>query len=188
MALIEIQGLSKVFRIGEGKQQQVLKGLNLSLNRGEFTAIAGESGSGKSTLLNIIGGLDADYQGDLRVGGRNLKEYSARELDDYRKLNIGFVFQSFNLIPTYTVLENILAPAEMTTMSVRAKREKAERLITRLGLSGLEDKLPTTLSGGEKQRDAIARALINDPDIILADEPTGALDKKNADNIICSSP
>lgn len=144
MALIEIQGLSKTFWIGEGKQQQVLKGLNLSLNSGEFTAIIGESGSGKSTLLNIIGGLDTDYEGNVRVGGRSLMDYSARELDDYRRLNIGFIFQSFNLIPTYTVLENILAPAEMTTMPAKVKREKALRLISKLGLSGLEDKPPGT--------------------------------------------
>jgi len=184
MALIEIKDLVKEYRINEHKSQQVLKGLNLSMNRGEFIAIVGESGSGKSTLLNIIGGLDSDYEGSVRIGGKNLKDFSAKELDDYRKLNIGFVFQSFNLIPTYTVLENILAPSDMTTMPDKIKREKASRLLSRLGLAGFEDKMPSSLSGGEKQRVAIARALMNDPDVILADEPTGALDKNNAENII----
>ncbi|HHW47479.1 MAG TPA: ATP-binding cassette domain-containing protein [Clostridiaceae bacterium] len=184
MALIEVKDLSKEYKISEHTSQQVLKGVDLAMDRGEFIAVIGESGSGKSTLLNIIGGLDSDYKGSVRIRGRDLKDFTEKELDDYRKLNIGFVFQSFNLIPTYTVFENILVPADMTTMPEKIKKEKAYKLISRLGLAGLEDKMPSSLSGGEKQRVAIARALMNDPDIILADEPTGALDKKNAENII----
>lgn len=184
MALIEIKDLIKEYRINDNKSQQVLKGLSFSMNHGEFIAIVGESGSGKSTLLNIIGGLDSDYKGSVKIGGKNLKDFNFKELDDYRKLNIGFIFQSFNLIPTYTVMENILAPSDMTTMPDKIKKKKASKMLSRLGLKGYEDKMPSSLSGGEKQRVAIARALMNDPDIILADEPTGALDKNNAENIV----
>ncbi len=184
MALIEIDQLQKNYTISSGKVQEVLKGVNLSLDKGELVAVVGESGSGKSTLLNVIGGLDSDYEGSVQISGRNIKDLKGKELDEYRKMNIGFVFQSFNLIPGYTVIENVLVPTDMTTMSKKEKRGKALNLLSMLGLAGFENKMPHSLSGGERQRVAIARALMNDPDIILADEPTGALDKDNADRII----
>jgi putative ABC transport system permease protein len=184
MAILKIENLKKSYQIDSNKKQEVLKGVNITLNSGELVAILGESGSGKSTLLNIIGGLDTEYQGKIEIDDKNLKSFSDKQLDDFRKQKIGFIFQSFHLIPTYTALENILTPANMTTMSQEEKLKKAMGLIRKLGLSGLEDKLPSKLSGGENQRVAIARALMNDPEIILADEPTGALDKNNAANII----
>lgn len=184
MALLTIKNLKKSYIIDKNKKQDVLKGVNLSFDAGEMVAILGESGSGKSTLLNIIGGLDSDYEGKIEVGGQKLYEYSGRQLDDYRKLNVGFIFQSFNLISTYTVMENILTAVNMTDMSSGEKKSKAESMIKKLRLTGLEHKLPSKLSGGEKQRVAIARAMMTNPEIILADEPTGSLDKNNALNIL----
>lgn len=184
MELLHIENLRKSYQIDKHKNQEVLKGVNLSLNNGELVAILGESGSGKSTLLNIIGGLDSDYEGEVTLNGKSLKRYDKHQLDNYRKQNVGFIFQSFNLISTYTVLENIMSSADFINMSFEEKKDKAFKLINKLGISGLEDKLPTKLSGGEKQRVAIARALMNDPKILLADEPTGSLDKNNATNIL----
>lgn len=183
MDLLSIKDLVKSYQLDGAEKQEVLKGLNLSLNSGEFVAVIGESGSGKSTLLNIIGGLDSDYKGEVSFKGISLKEYKNNKIDDYRKLNVGFVFQSFNLIPTLTVLENIKTASEMTNMSSQQREEKALRLVKKLGLQGMERKLPSQLSGGQKQRVSIARALMNEPDMILADEPTGALDKENAQSV-----
>jgi ABC-type lipoprotein export system ATPase subunit/ABC-type lipoprotein release transport system permease subunit len=184
MSQIKIENLKKSYQIGNSKKQEVLKGLSLTLHSGELAAILGESGSGKSTLLNLIGGLDTDYEGSIEINGERLEGFSDKQLDDYRKLKIGFIFQSFNLISTYTVMENILTPANMTTAPQEEKKAEAFHLIKRLHLEGLEDKLPSLLSGGEKQRVAIARALMNDPDILFADEPTGALDRGNAQIIL----
>lgn len=183
MDLLSIKDLVKSYQLDGAEKQEVLKGLNLSLNSGEFVAVIGESGSGKSTLLNIIGGLDSDYKGNVSFKGISLKEYKNNKIDDYRKLNVGFVFQSFNLIPTLTVLENIKTASEMTNMISQQREEKALRLVKKLGLQGMERKLPSQLSGGQKQRVSIARALMNEPDMILADEPTGALDKENAQSV-----
>ena len=180
MPLLEIRELRKSYRITPERKQHVLTDASFTLDRGELVAIAGESGSGKSTLLNIIGGLDRDYEGSVIIDGTDLSGYGEKELDDHRKLKVGFVFQSFNLIPTFTVKENIMTAAKMTDMPKKEMQARADSLITRLGLTGLEDKRPAFLSGGEKQRTAIARALMNDPDMILADEPTGALDRQNA--------
>lgn len=181
--VLTIKQLRKSYPLGNGKKQEVLKGIDLSLCAGEFAAIIGESGSGKSTLLNVIGGLDSDYSGDILFNGVSIKEYNKIRMDDYRKLNVGFIFQSFNLIPTLTVLENIKTSADMTSRSEQEKDQKARELIVQLGLKGMENKRPSTLSGGQKQRVSIARALMNDPDLILADEPTGALDKENAESV-----
>src|SRR5665647_2192139 len=151
MTLLTVKNLIKSYVIDKNKKQEVLKGVNLTFNAGQMVAILGESGSGKSTLLNIIGGLDSDYQGEVEVGGQKLSEYSDKQLDDYRKLKVGFIFQSFNLISTFTVLENILTAVNMTDMPTGEKQSKVESLIKRLGLAGLENKLPAKLSGGEKQ-------------------------------------
>jgi ABC-type lipoprotein export system ATPase subunit/ABC-type lipoprotein release transport system permease subunit len=181
--VLTIKQLRKSYPLGNGKKQEVLKGIDITLKAGEFAAIIGESGSGKSTLLNVIGGLDSDYTGDILFNGVSIKQYKKHQMDDYRKLNIGFIFQSFNLIPTLTVLENIKTSADMTTRSEEDKHQKAMELIDQLGLKGQEHKRPSTLSGGQKQRVSIARALMNDPDLLLADEPTGALDKENAESV-----
>ena len=183
MSLLKIRDLKKSYPLDGKEHQEVLKGINLSLDYGELVAIVGESGSGKSTLLNVIGGLDSDYQGDVFFHDISLREYKKDKIDDYRKLNVGFVFQSFNLIPTLTVLENIKTAAQMTDMSQRQQNEKAQYLVDKLGLNGMENKLPSQLSGGQKQRVSIARALMNNPDMILADEPTGALDRENAETV-----
>lgn len=183
MSLLEIKDLKKSYPLDGKEHQEVLKGINLSLNYGELVAIVGESGSGKSTLLNVLGGLDSDYQGEICFDGVSLAKYKNGRIDDYRKLNVGFIFQSFNLIPTLTVLENIKTAAKMTSMSAKQQEKKAHALVRRLGLERMERKLPAQLSGGQKQRVSIARALMNDPDMILADEPTGALDRENAETV-----
>lgn len=183
MSLLNVKNLNKSYFLDDKNSQQVLKGLNFSLDKGECVAIIGESGSGKSTLLNLIGGLDTDYEGHIEFDGVELKDYKGNKINDYRKLKVGFVFQSFNLISTYSTLENIMTGANMTDMSKADKEAKAKELVEKLGLQGLENKLPSKMSGGQKQRVAIARALMNEPDMILADEPTGALDKENSDNV-----
>lgn len=183
MSLLNVKNLNKSYVLDDKNSQQVLKGLDFSLDKGECVAIIGESGSGKSTLLNLIGGLDTDYEGHIEFDGVELKDYKGNKINDYRKLKVGFVFQSFNLISTYSTLENITTGANMTDMSKADKEAKAQELVEKLGLQGLENKLPAKMSGGQKQRVAIARALMNEPDMILADEPTGALDKENSDNV-----
>lgn len=175
---LELKKIKKDYKY-TGSKQQVLRGIDLSLERGEFVSILGESGSGKSTLMNIIGGMDSDYVGDVIVNGRNLREVN---LDNHRKLEIGFIFQSFNLIPHLTALDNVIIALEMSSSS--KKKERAKELLINLGLKDHLYKRPNQLSGGEKQRVAIARALANDPEIILADEPTGSLDQKTSEQII----
>lgn len=163
---------------------KVLKGINLKFDRGEFVSILGESGGGKSTLLNIIGGLDHQYEGELIVDGESLKNASEKKFDAYRSQTIGFIFQSFNLISHFTNLENVMVPLEMTALSHKERAAKATALLEQVGLKEHINKHPNQLSGGQKQRVAIARALAADPDVIIADEPTGALDSQNTAEIL----
>lgn len=163
---------------------KVLKGINLKFDRGEFVSILGESGGGKSTLLNIIGGLDHQYEGELIVDGESLKNASEKKFDAYRSQTIGFIFQSFNLISHLTNLENVMVPLEMTDLSHKERVAKATALLEQVGLKEHINKHPNQLSGGQKQRVAIARALAADPDVIIADEPTGALDSQNTAEIL----
>lgn len=163
---------------------KVLKGINLKFDRGEFVSILGESGGGKSTLLNIIGGLDHQYEGELIVDGESLKNASEKKFDAYRSQTIGFIFQSFNLISHLTNLENVMVPLEMTNLSHKERVAKATALLEQVGLKEHINKHPNQLSGGQKQRVAIARALAADPDVIIADEPTGALDSQNTAEIL----
>ena len=161
--------------------QKVLDDVSIDFKSGEFICILGESGSGKSTLLNIIGGLDSEYSGTVNINNLNLKYI---DLDDYRRERIGFIFQNFNLIPSLSIIDNIIIPLDKYNLSYKEKKRRALNLLRKLKIFDIKNKKINELSGGQKQRIAIARALINDPDIILADEPTGALDEKNSLNIL----
>lgn len=184
MSVLELTEIKKSYLLDKGNEQSVLKGINLSFEAGEFVSILGESGCGKSTLMNIIGGMDSQYEGHVYVKGQSIKEMKGKALDDYRKANIGFIFQSFNLIPHLTVLDNVTIAMEMMSMTKQERIQRATELLTEVGLKDHLHKRPNQLSGGQKQRVSIARALANDPEIILADEPTGALDKETTLQIL----
>ncbi len=184
MKELELQHVYKDYKLDNKEKFNALNDINISFEKGELVSIIGESGSGKSTLMNLIGGLDSDYQGVINIGGKDLKSFKEKQLDDYRKKKIGFVFQSFNLIPHLSILDNVTIPLTLSNEKEGVKNKKAIELLTKLGLKDHIKKKPTQLSGGQKQRVAIARALINDPDIILADEPTGALDSSTTIQIL----
>ncbi len=178
-----LENITKSFRVGD-QDLQVLKGINLVIEQGEFTAIMGTSGSGKSTLMNLLGCLDVPTSGRYVLAGRDVTQLNDDELSELRNEHIGFVFQSFYLLPYATVLENVLLP---TLYRERKKDRARDRAVELLRLIGLEDRMrfrPTQLSGGEQQRVAICRALINDPELLLADEPTGQLDSQTAAEIM----
>jgi putative ABC transport system ATP-binding protein len=160
---------------------RVLKGINLVIQKGEFISVMGSSGSGKSTLLNLIGGMDRPEQGAVIVNGENISVFTDEKLTLYRRKKIGFIFQFFNLLPNITVFENISMPL---LLNGSEDREKVFQYMKRINLDGKEDKYPYQLSGGEQQRVAIARALIHEPEIILADEPTGSLDSETGRKIM----
>ncbi|MHA8110593.1 ABC transporter ATP-binding protein/permease [Lactobacillaceae bacterium Melli_B4] len=183
MALLELKDIRKSYYLGK-EEFKVLKGISLEFNHGEFVSLLGESGGGKSTLMNIIGGLDSNYQGDVYLNGNSLKHDTDKQLDEYRRKTIGFIFQNFNLIGHMTILENVKISLEMSNLSHSEQVSRATKLLERVGLGEHIHKHPNQLSGGQKQRVAIARALASDPDIIIADEPTGALDAQNTDEIL----
>ncbi|WP_313694937.1 ABC transporter ATP-binding protein [Halorarum halobium] len=166
-----------------GETVRALKGIDFRIEPGEFVAIVGPSGSGKSTLLNVLGLLDVPTSGEVRLRGRDVATFSDRERTRNRKEVIGFVFQSFYLIPTLTALENVEVPRLLEHTPVKT-RERARDLLERVGLGDRADHYPDELSGGQKQRVAIARSLVNDPDLVLADEPTGNLDRDTGDQIL----
>jgi len=179
-ALVEVQGVSKSFQTGDHKVR-VLDGVHLSVAAQESVAIVGPSGSGKSTLLNLLGTLDQPDQGTIVIDGKNLSMMGGDELAGFRNRNIGFVFQSHHLLPHLTVLENVLVPALAQASEVGDEvLLRSNQLLQRVGLGDREKHLPGRLSGGERQRVAVVRALINQPRLILADEPTGALDRVSA--------
>ena len=179
-ALVEVRGVSKSFRTGDHKVR-VLDEVHLSVAAQESVAIVGPSGSGKSTLLNLLGTLDQPDQGTIVIDGKNLAMMAGDELAKFRNLNIGFVFQSHHLLPHLTVLENVLVPVLAQASEVGEEiLLRATQLLQRVGLADREKHLPGRLSGGERQRVAVVRALINQPRLILADEPTGALDRVSA--------
>lgn len=184
MTILEVKHVKKSYTLYGKEKVPVLHDVNLSFETGEFVSILGESGCGKSTLMNIIGGMDSDFEGEILVRGKNLSAMTEKEMDDYRKNNIGFVFQNFNLIPHLSVLENVTIAMQMTDTSEKERNKRAIDILTEVGLKNHLNKRPNQLSGGQKQRVSIARALSNNPDIILADEPTGALDKENGDQIL----
>lgn len=184
MSLLVIENLNKFYTLTKNNTFKALDNINLHFNYGEIISIVGESGSGKSTLMNIIGGLDLDFNGSVSINGDNIKNYSDVEIDKYRKNKIGFIFQSFNLIPHLTVLDNVAIAMTLSNASKSERTKRAEEILDEVGLKDHIYKKPSQLSGGQKQRVAIARALINDPDIILADEPTGALDSKTTEQVL----
>ena len=183
MTILELKNIKKSYYLGK-EEFPVLKGLNLSFDKGDFVSILGESGGGKSTLMNIIGGLDRKYEGEVIVNGTKQADKKEKSMDEYRRDTIGFIFQSFNLVSYLSVLDNVLISLKMTNLSHKEQIKKAEDLLKQVGLLEHKKKNPNQLSGGQKQRVAIARALANDPDIIIADEPTGALDSQNTSDVL----
>ncbi len=183
MSFLELKNIQKSYYLGKD-EFKVLKGIDLSFEKGEMVSILGESGGGKSTLMNIIGGLDSKYEGDVLLNGSSLKHDTDKQLDEYRRKTIGFIFQSFNLISHLTILDNVLVPLEMTTLSKKEQVARAKELLAKVGLSDHINKYPNQLSGGQKQRVSIARALAGDPEMLIADEPTGALDPENTTEIL----
>ncbi len=184
---MELLGLTQIVKkYSKGKVEvTALRGVNLTIEKGEFLAIVGPSGSGKTTLLNIIGCLDTATSGKIRYNGIDLGLMSEKELSLYRKENIGFVFQSYNLIPVLTVRENVELPLIIEKkLSPQAIRVKAEKIVSEVGLGDKLDRYPAELSGGQEQRVSIARALVKEPLLVLADEPTANLDSKTAEEII----
>ena len=177
--MLQIQKVSKNYQTGDLKQA-ALNNVSLNLRDSEFVAILGPSGSGKTTLLNIIGGLDRYDSGDLIINGISTKKYKDRDWDSYRNHTIGFVFQSYNLIPHQTILANVELALTISGVSRSERRKRARQALEKVGLGDQIHKRPNQLSGGQMQRVAIARALINNPDILLADEPTGALDTETS--------
>ena len=180
---LQINNLSKTYQEGD-QTRQVLTGCSLSIQQGEFVAIIGKSGTGKSTLLNLISGIDQADQGEIIINGLNLSNLDEYERTLYRRENIGFVFQFFNLIPTLTVLENVTLPLELAGSNLKDSRASAARLLDEVGLLDRLDTFPDRLSGGEQQRVAIARALVHDPLLVLADEPTGNLDEDTGQQVL----
>ena len=172
--MIKLTGIHKSFG-----QLEVLKGIDLHIKEGEFVSIVGASGAGKTTLLQIIGTLDTDNEGEVVINGVNIKKLSDKELSAFRNKQLGFVFQFHQLLPEFTALENVCIPGYIARRNNKEVEEKAKELLTKLGLQDRFHHKPNELSGGEKQRVAVARALINDPKLILADEPSGSLDSGN---------
>jgi len=181
--LIEIRGLSKSYRRG-GQRIPVLEGIDLDIAGKEFLALMGPSGSGKSTLMNLIAGIDRADSGTIRVAGVEITALGDAELARWRATHIGFVFQFYNLIPVLSALENVELPLHLTGLSRRERREHAEAVLRLVGLADRADHRPGQLSGGQQQRVAIARAIVTDPAVIVADEPTGDLDRVSAAEIL----
>lgn len=182
MKIIEIKGLNRYFGEGENRVH-VLKNISLDIEKGDFVAIIGQSGSGKSTLMNIIGCLDTPTSGSYQIDGKETAQLSADQLSDLRSQKFGFIFQRYNLLSSLTAVENVALPAIYAGLSQQARLERAERLLEKLGLGDKAQNRPSQLSGGQQQRVSIARALMNGGEIILADEPTGALDSHSGENV-----
>jgi putative ABC transport system ATP-binding protein len=181
--VIEIRNIIRDFKLGQ-EVVHVLKGIDLDIKRGEYVAIMGPSGSGKSTLMNLLGCLDTPTAGSYNLNGNDVSEMSDDELADIRNTEIGFVFQTFNLLPRTTALENVALPMIYAGASKKERQERASEVLTDVGLADRMDHKPNQLSGGQRQRVAVGRALVNKPSIILADEPTGNLDSKTGTEIM----
>ena len=183
MALIEISDLKKHYKSG-CDVVEALRGVEMTIAAGEFITIMGESGSGKSTLLSVLGGMNHPTEGRVEMAGTVLYSLPCELLADFRAQNLGFVFQSFHLIPYLTALENVMLPLAIVKSGAAAKKSAAQSALDRVGLGNKLDRLPNQLSGGEQERVAIARAIVNNPRILLADEPTGNLDSKTGEEIM----
>ena len=181
--LLSARGLKKNYAIGK-RTLEVLRGVDVEIPRGDFLALRGASGAGKSTLLHLIGGLDTPNAGEIFFAGENLSRFSESRLTDFRNRRVGFVFQSYHLLPELTALENVCLPGRVARLSANAVTQRAAELLARVGLAERVDHKPSELSGGEQQRVAIARALINEPVLLLADEPTGNLDSHTGSEIM----
>jgi putative ABC transport system ATP-binding protein len=179
MSLIEVRHLTKSYASGD-ETVKALRGVEFSITQGEFITIMGRSGSGKSTLLSILGGMNRPTTGTVEMAGTDLYSLSTEKLADFRSQRLGFVFQSFNLVGYLTALENVMLPLAICRMGSKEKRAAARDALSRVGLAGKEARLPNQLSGGEQERVAIARAIVNRPDILFADEPTGNLDSRTS--------
>jgi putative ABC transport system ATP-binding protein len=182
-AIIEMESIKKVYDTGKVKVE-ALKGIDFSVQQGEFVAVVGPSGSGKSTLMNLIGCLDTPTDGRYRLGGEDVSKFTRDQLADVRNRRVGFVFQGFNLLPQISAFENVELPLLFGGVPPKKRKERVEELLTRVGLGERMDHKPTELSGGQMQRVAIARALAMKPDVILADEPTGNLDTSAGGDIM----
>lgn len=180
--IIKLKNVYKDYKMGDTKIHAV-EGVDIAINKSDFVAIVGPSGSGKSTMQNLIGALDIASEGDIFLDNINIEHLEESELAQIRGKKIGFVFQTFNLIPTLTALENVMLPMVFQGVSLDEREEKARKLLEDIGLGHRLEHLPNELSGGERQRVALARALANDPEVILADEPTGNLDSKRSKEI-----
>jgi putative ABC transport system ATP-binding protein len=180
--LVQLTEVTKVY--GGGRAQPALAGVTLNVAAGEVLAVMGPSGSGKSTLLNVIGGLDRATSGAVRVDGSDLARMSEAALARFRRTRVGMIFQFFNLLDSLTALDNVMLPAQLNGARDKAARRRAEELLARLGIDALRNAYPATMSGGERQRVAIARALVNRPLLLLADEPTGALDTRTGEGVL----
>ena len=176
--VIDMQGIVKRYYVGQPNELEILHGIDLKVFQGEFVSIVGESGSGKSTLMNMIGALDRPTEGQYFLSGRDISKLQDEELSDIRNQEIGFVFQNFCLIPRMSAVRNVEIPLMYANMPPKQRRERAMELLALVGMEERADHKPNELSGGQKQRVAIARAMANNPNILLADEPTGALDSK----------
>ena len=176
-ALIKLEDVHKIYQL-DGLQVPAINGISLSINKGDFVALIGPSGSGKSTAMNMVGCLDTATKGDIYLGEHNIEHLSESDLAQIRGKRIGFIFQTFNLIPSLSALDNVALPMTFQNVSRSLRLKKSKELLEQVGLGDRLSHLPSQLSGGQRQRVAIARALINDPEIILADEPTGNLDSK----------
>jgi putative ABC transport system ATP-binding protein len=182
-SLIRARNLGKNYQRGS-EELHVLRGLNLDIDKGDFVAFMGPSGSGKTTLLNLLGGLDVPTTGSIAVSGEEITSLSAHLLTEWRARHVGFVFQMYNLIPVLTAFQNVELPLLLTKLSKAERREHVGTALALVGLAGRADHFPRQLSGGEEQRVAIARAVVTDPTFLLCDEPTGDLDRRNADEIM----
>ncbi len=185
MAILEVNNLKKIYttRFG-GNHVQALSDINFSVEKGEYVAIMGESGSGKTTLLNILAALDKPTGGDVLLNGRSIVTLKEKEISSFRRENLGFVFQDFNLLDNFSLKDNIFLPLVLSGKKPKEMEQRLAPIAQKLGITQILEKYPYEVSGGQKQRAAVARALITEPELVLADEPTGALDSKATDSLL----